>query len=143
MQIRRIVKAAFGGMMRNVLSWILVLTLTLSPLLAQEAQTPKLKINNSAEHFDNTLLGNSILMSLPSRSAAAAMPAMPSSNDSPGKNKSIIIGILILAGVTTAVILLWPSGHDKKPVPVAAPVTPVPSSTILAAGTPNVNTPNQ
>ena len=55
-------KAAFGGTMRNVLSWILVLTLTLSPLMAQEAQTPRLKINNTAGHFDNTPLGNSILM---------------------------------------------------------------------------------
>src|SRR5689334_18542159 len=97
----------FGGKMRNVLSWILVLALAISPLMAQEAQTQKLKINNTGEHFDNSLLGNSILMSLPSRSAAAAMPAMPSSTNSPGRNKSIIIGILILAGVTTAVILLW------------------------------------
>ena len=131
--------------MRNVLSWILVLTLTILPLMAQNAQTPKLQLKNTGAHFDNSLLGNAILMSLPSRSAAAAMPPLPQSTDSkpPGKNKSIIIGILILAGVTTAVIMLWPNGHDEKPVPLAAPVTPVPTTTILAAGTPNVNTPNQ
>lgn len=131
--------------MRDLFSWALVLTLTISPLMAENAPVLNLNTRNRGEHFDNSLLGTSILMSLPAR-PAAALPAMPNSNDNkaPGVNKSIIIGLLILAGTTAAVILLWPHGHDKpQPVVPPAPVTPVPMGTILAAGTPVVNSPNQ
>jgi hypothetical protein len=129
-------------MMRALLSLVLITTLTMSPLMAQNAPASKLKLDTAGGHFDNALLGNSILMALPSKSPAAGMPAAPRNGDAPGKNKSIIIGLLILAGATTAIIMLWPNGHDK-PAPVAAPVTPVLTGTILAAGTPSVNTSNQ
>jgi hypothetical protein len=129
--------------MRDLISLALVLTLTISPVMAENPPALKLNTHSTGRHFDNSLLGTSILMSLPAR--PAALPAMPKDIDSkaPGVNKSVIIGLLILAGATTAVILLWPHGHDK-PQPVApAPVTPVPTGTILAAGTPVVNSPNQ
>src|SRR5262245_11507806 len=127
--------------MRDLLTWLLVTTLTISPLMAQSPSAPNLKINTNGRRLDNSLLGTSILTSLPSRSEAAAMPALPRAGEAPGKNKSIIIGLLILAGAATAVILLWPNGHDKpEPVP-PVPVTPAPTGTILTAGTPTVSTP--
>ena len=127
--------------MRHLLSWAPVLILTISPVMAENPPALNLNARHTGEHYDNSLLGTSILMSLPARQAAA-LPAVP--DKAPGVNKSIIIGLLILAGTTAAVIMLWPHGHDK-PQPVVSPahVIPGPMSTILVAGTPEVNGPNQ
>jgi hypothetical protein len=134
----------------SLLSPILITILISSPLMAQDPPVPNLKMNTAGQYYDTSLVGTSILMSLPSRSEAASMPAAPQrDSNSPGKTKSAIIPILIGAGIITAVILLLSGGDDDEPVPmpVAAPVTPapapVPVGTILAAGPPTVNSPNQ
>jgi hypothetical protein len=126
----------------SLLSCVLIATLTTSPLMAQNP-APNLRINTTAQYYDTSLVGTSILMALPSRAEAASMAAEAAQSETkaPGKTKSAIIGILIAAGVATAIIMLLSGGGDKDPVPVAAPVTPV--GTILAAGTPRVNSPNQ
>jgi hypothetical protein len=86
-------------------------------------------------------------MSLPSRSAGTTLAAAARQNDtkSPGKTKSAIVGILIAAGIATAIIMLLSGGEDEDPgsIPVAAPITPAPVGTILSAGTPRVNSPNE
>jgi len=128
--------------MRDSILLTLVLTLTISPVMAENLPALKLDTRPVGRQLDNSLLGTSILMSLPA--SPAALPALPKDvdNKAPGVNKSVIIGLLILAGAATAVILLWPNGHDK-PQPAPPPVTPVPTTTILVAGTPAVNSPSQ
>ena len=127
-----------------LLSWILIATLATSPLLAENPPALKLKAEPSVRHADNSLVGTSILSALPTRAEAATMAMNQRDNRAGGKTKSAIIGILIAAGIATAIILLLSGGDDDDPLPVAAPVTPAtPVGTILAAGTPRVSTPSQ
>ena len=131
-----------------LLTWILITALTVSPLLAEEQPAPKLRLielergmasNNTVQPIDNSVVGTAILMSLPSRAAAAAFPEIKP----PGKTKSTVVALLLLGGIATGVLLALSGGGDKKPAPLASPVAAGPAGTVITAGTPRVTTPNQ
>jgi hypothetical protein len=136
----------FGGMMRRirissfVVPWVLVTALTLSPVMAQNAETPKVRFaepEGQRASLDTSIVGSSILLALPSRAPAPAVPEVKE----PGKTKSTIVALLLISGAVAAILLLLPGGGGDKPAPPPAAVTP--TGTVLVSGTPNVSTPNQ
>lgn len=152
-------------MQRNRLSsfgvpWILIAALTLSPLMAQDQQASQVKIvelegsgaSGATEHVDTSVVGTAILSALPSKeavaqaAAAAALPVGPGANASetkpPGKTKSTIIAALILTGAVVGILLALKGRNGNTSSATAAPVGPAPAeATVLAPGTPRVDTP--
>jgi hypothetical protein len=135
----------------RAVSWILILTLSLSPLMAQQQPAPKItaldesgavngRVVQVVDGNNNPLVGTSILMAVPS--SFPSNPTIPApETKAPGKTKSTIVALLLLGGAATAIILALSGGGDKPaPAPVVTPTTVQP--TIITAGTPRVNSPN-
>lgn len=142
-----------------VVPWILIAALTLSPLMAQDPPASQARVvelegngaNGASEHVDTSVVGTAILSALPSKEAAAAAAALPggagangSETKAPGKTKSTIIAALIVSGAVVGILLALSGRGGNKSTGTAAPVGPTPTdATILAAGTPRVDTPNK
>jgi hypothetical protein len=135
------------------LRWVLVATLSLSALMAQDQSASKLKIflernkatNNTLERAGNSVVGSSILSALPSRRAGAAFTDFQDQTGtsgtqatSPGRTYGTIIGVLIAAGAVAAFLVF--SGDDGKKQ--SAPQPAGPAGTVITAGTPAVNPPS-
>ena len=128
----------------RAVSWILIVTLSLSPLMARQQPAPKIansRVVQVVDENNNPLVGTSILMALPR--SLPGNPAIPvPETKAPGKTKSTILALLLLGGAATAIILALSGGGDKSapPAPVVTPATVQP--TIITAGTPRVSSPN-
>jgi hypothetical protein len=140
------------------LSWILVVALTVSPVMAQQTSPVQSSIsapsanqrNDRSRLFDEVpLVSTAILSALPPRPVGMAFPNRSgTTQDSadtahPGK-RSPLLGILLIAGGAAAALLLLRGGDDKSPAPqnppaIAPAVTP--TGTILSAGPPVVGPP--
>ena len=127
----------------RAVSWILIVTLSLSPLMAQQQPAPKIansRVVQVVDENNNPLVGTSILMALPGSLPSNPIP-VPETKP-PGKTKSTLLVLLLLGGAATAIILALSGGGDKStpPAPVVTPTTVQP--TIITAGTPRVGSPN-
>ena len=134
-----------------VMAWIVTLALSLSPVMAQNAQE---QVQISKDKL-NPIVDTSVLPELPLGTTAAAFPAVsrdstlpsasapsptkPSSTDvSPGgKSKWIILAAIIITAAVVGTILLLHGGGggDDKPHPPSTP------GTIITAGPPSVSAP--
>jgi hypothetical protein len=155
------------------LRWILAVTLTASPLLAQYTSQPEVQTHRSAvrvvDENNNPLVGTTIFSSLLVDSPAASTGQIdterqgaelgaPKPTGSPDQGKAepggktlqeVIIAALIVGGVVALILLL--GGHDHKGVAAATPPTahtttpppPAESGTVLVAGPPSVGTPSR
>jgi hypothetical protein len=138
-----------------VIAWIVTLALSLSPVMAQNAQE---QVEVSKDN-SNPIVDTSVLPELPLATTATAFPAVardstlpsaaapiptnptnPSSTDvSPGgKTKWIILATIIITAAVVGTILLLRGfgGGDDKPHP------PSPPGTIITAGPPSVSAPS-
>jgi len=149
------------------LRWILAVSLTAAPLLAEvppqpnPVVTPHRTVVRMVDENNNPIVGSSILsaMLLDSKLEDAASPEpapAPAPAPAPrradrraepgGKTWSSILLAALIAGGVIAVILLLKGGNDKPgtspatPAATPATVTPPPAETgtILAPGTPSV-----
>lgn len=133
-------------------SWILVLTITVSPLMAQnrfESATTYVDVSHTSitelvGESRNPSKRTSVLSepavpprdaafrNMANRSTAAALPEAKA----PGDTKWVILAALLGAAAVAGVILLWPGGGDNgKPEG--------PAGTVIAPGSPTVGTPNR
>ena len=148
--------------------WILIVSLTASPLLAEyppqsdtvAAHRPAVRV---VDENNDPLVGSSlystVLMDSPAASdgqidtqkngteLGAPRPAgMPNQKKAEpgGKTMSDLIIAALIAGGVIALILLLRGDHDKKPVAAAHGVTSPPqeTGTVLVPGTPTVSTPH-
>ena len=152
------------------LRWTLAISLTASPLIAEEASRsssagaahrPVVRV---VDENNNPLVGDTILLSLadpsqgpstdrtatelggPRESGEPGNPAPSDKKAEPGGKtlSTLIIAALITGGVVALLLLLH--GGDKKPaVSTAAgpaPHTDTPTGTVLAPGTPGVTAPH-
>jgi hypothetical protein len=139
-----------------LLPWILIITVSVSPVMAQQASPPESNIrtpsgnqgNDRSRSFDEIpLVSTAILSALPPRPVGMAFPNRPAQDNAdtahPGK-RSPLLGILLIAGGIAAAVLLLRGGDDDKapPPPPAQASAVTPSGTILSAGPPVVNPPS-
>ena len=144
MKSRRIRKSS------SVMSWILALALTLSPVMAQSPLSPGITeaVRESGEPTAGSLVPLELLF--PKTGPAFAdvtkhstlMMAFPAPRSSfqepkaPGNSKWIILAAIVVTGAVVGAILLFPNGGDKsKP--------PGPEGTVITAGTPTVTSTNR
>jgi hypothetical protein len=135
----------------RLLPWILSVILTASPLITQNAwaQTQRIVLLDRDQAIERArqrllaeptvddirLSGSTLLLKVPS--PVSFVPPVEPQSKPGGKNKGIILGIIGGAVVATIIILLL-GGDDDPEVRTPAPA---PQVTILAPGTPRVNTP--
>jgi hypothetical protein len=125
---------------------VLIAALTVTPLMAQNASTAKVKVvfdRDEALHIARQRLmrdpgvtvadGTTVLLALPSAVPSAAFPSPQAT--APGKNKTMIV-VATGGALLGALIYMLFRGGDDKPTPTPTPTTP---ATILAAGTPKVS----
>ena len=142
----------------SVVAWIITLALSLSPVMAQNAQ----QTAETAQDTGSPTVDTSVLPELPlTATTAAAFPAAarnstlpaaptaapdsvpspkpnPNANpDAPGQSKWVILAAIIITGAVVATILLIHGGGDDH----SHPHPPAPTGTIITAGTPAITTP--
>ena len=141
-KLRRVQVSSF------VLRWILAVALTFSALMAQVPPASKLKIivperdgaGNALQRIDNSIVGPSILLALPSKGAVSAFPNRAQTTARPpGRTYGTTIGVLVVAGAAVAGFLAFSGKGGKRSITAIPPAGPV--GTIITAGTPTVNPP--
>lgn len=143
------------GRKSSMLSWTLVLTLTLSPVMAQNlspadssADVSSGSMTEGVRDSDDSSVSIAVpveprviearaafqnvikrSITMPPLTAPAPRRAFPR-GQAPGDSRWIILAGLIGAGIITAVILLWPDGQD----PVGTVITPGPPAVAVPGG---------
>lgn len=139
-----------------LVSWVLTLALTLSPLLGQNPPAPGLtpvevsddSVTEPVRESADATLGTPVPVESPvsyrgalfpivAKRSTLTMPAFPPPRTayqepkSPGSSRWVILAVIGGAAAVVAAILLWPHSGDK----------PEPVGTVLAPGTPAVAAP--
>jgi hypothetical protein len=122
-------------------SWVVILALAVSPLMAQDPQSAPLPAQDEetraaapqVHEFKITPAGSTFSpLAGSSTSSSAALPEEKQKSDAPGQTKWVILAALIGAGAVTGIILLlrgWGGGDSQK------------TGTIISAGEPSVAAP--
>ena len=148
----------------RALRWILALSLTAAPLIAQEASQPPVVVAahrpvvQVLDENNNPVVGGTILSTLANTSqepntdrtaTELGAPRQPAGN--PGSKRAepgaklwgnVIIAALIAGGVIALILLLGDDDHKKPKVATAPGPLTTPTGTVLVPGTPIVGVPH-